>query len=151
LNIIAMNKWQKDIPQNAIITPHPKEFTRLFGEVKSHYEMVELQKKKSIELGIYIILKTAHTTITDPTGSICFNNTGNPGMAKAGSGDVLTGMLLGYCCWLKNPIKACIAAVYHHGKAGNYAKESKGEISMTASDITEKLFEVHLQYELERE
>jgi ADP-dependent NAD(P)H-hydrate dehydratase / NAD(P)H-hydrate epimerase len=147
LNIIAKNSWLNILPKGTIITPHPKEFERLFGVTNSHYEMVKLQKEMSKKHGLFIVLKMAHTSVTDPDGNVFFNTTGNPGMAKGGSGDVLTGMILGYLGWMNHPLKACIAAVYNHGKAGDLAKVEKGEVSMQPSDIISHLHGVHLDYE----
>jgi NAD(P)H-hydrate epimerase len=139
LNIIADNNWTHQIPGNSIITPHPGEFRRLFGEWKNDFEKNEQQIKKSIELGIYIVLKGAFTCITTPDGSCYFNSSGNPGMATAGSGDVLTGILTSLLGQGYDPFHASIAGVYLHGLAGDISAEKYSQQSMIAGDIIENI------------
>ncbi len=139
LNIIAANKWQKIIPNGSIITPHVKEFVRLFGESKNDFERNKLQRKRSKKLGIYIVLKGAHTTITTPDGLCYFNSTGNPGMATAGSGDVLTGMITGLLSQGYSRKHAAILGTYIHGLAGDCAAEQEGEYAMMANDIIKNI------------
>mgnify|MGYP001061596325 CR=1 FL=1 len=99
LNILGQSPdWFEFIPKNSILTPHPKEFERMFGKTYNNFERYELQRKKAIELGVYIILKGANSCIATPEGACYFNSTGNPGMGTAGSGDVLTGILTGIFC-----------------------------------------------------
>jgi len=94
LNIIAKKPKLKKHLKGKILTPHPKEFERLFGPVKNDYDRLQLLRKASNELGCIIILKDTHTCIAAPnSNSLFFNCTGNNGMATAGSGDVLTGLL----------------------------------------------------------
>ncbi|HMP29705.1 MAG TPA: NAD(P)H-hydrate dehydratase, partial [Saprospiraceae bacterium] len=93
LNIIAQLKVK--IPQQAIITPHPKEFDRLFGPSSTSLERIEKQRHYAHDLNITIVLKGHHTTIANSSGHLYFNSTGNAGMAKGGSGDVLTGLITG--------------------------------------------------------
>ena len=95
LNIIAGQHWQSRIPKGSVITPHHREFARLFGEQASTKEVLDVQQQKARELGICIVLKGAHTCIVFPDGQTYYNSTGNPGMAKGGSGDVLTGIITG--------------------------------------------------------
>jgi NAD(P)H-hydrate epimerase len=97
LNILAMEKnFQKLIPKKSILTPHPKEFERLAGKTKSWYDRLQAQLKLSKKWSVYIVLKGAHTCISTPEGMCYFNSTGNPGMAKGGSGDILTGMIVAF-------------------------------------------------------
>jgi ADP-dependent NAD(P)H-hydrate dehydratase / NAD(P)H-hydrate epimerase len=84
---------------------------------------------------VYVILKGAHTCITTPAGEAYFNSTGNPGMAKGGSGDVLTGILTGLLAQGYSPLEACLLGVYLHGLAGDLAAESLGIDGMIATDI----------------
>jgi ADP-dependent NAD(P)H-hydrate dehydratase / NAD(P)H-hydrate epimerase len=141
LNIIAAQNWQKRIPENAILTPHPKEFDRLFGIHTSHFERCQSQKKASVEYGINIVLKTAHTSVSTPEGNLYFNTTGNAGMAKAGSGDVLTGYVSGLSSLLRNQQKAALAGVYLHGQAGDKARQIYGERGMKSGDIVGQMID----------
>lgn len=136
LNIIADNPtWLSFLPDNTILTPHPKEFERLFGRTDNSYERLELQRKMSVIHNIIIVLKGAHTAITFPNGTCFFNSTGNPGMATAGSGDVLTGIVLSLLAQRYSPQEAALLGVYLHGKAGDVAAEKLGMESMIARDI----------------
>ena len=136
LNIISENPtWLSFLPDNTILTPHPKEFERLFGKTNNSYERLELQRKMSVTHNIIIVLKGAHTAITFPNGTCFFNSTGNPGMATAGSGDVLTGMILSLLAQRYTPQEAALLGVYLHGKAGDDAANEIGENSMIARDI----------------
>ena len=140
LNIISENKtWISFLPNNTILTPHPKEFERLFGKTNNSYERLELQRKMSVTHNIIIVLKGAHTAITFPNGTCFFNSTGNPGMATAGSGDVLTGMILSLLAQRYSPEEAALLGVYLHGKAGDKASQEIGENSMIARDIIKSL------------
>ena len=136
LNIIADNPtWLSFLPDNTILTPHPKEFDRMFGMTNNSYERLELQRKMSVVHNIIIVQKGAHTAITFPNGTCFFNSTGNPGMATAGSGDVLTGMILSLLAQRYTPQEAALLGVYLHGKAGDVAAEKLGMESMIARDI----------------
>ena len=137
LNIIADNPtWLSFLPDNTILTPHPKEFDRLFGLTNNSYERLELQRKMSVVHNIIIVQKGAHTSITFPNGTCFFNSTGNPGMATAGSGDVLTGMILSLMAQRYTPAEAALLGVFMHGKAGDVAAQELGMESMIARDIT---------------
>ena len=136
LNIIAENPtWLSFLPDNTILTPHPKEFDRLFGKTYNSYERLELQRKMSVVHNIIIVQKGAHTAITFPNGTCFFNSTGNPGMATAGSGDVLTGMILSLLAQRYAPAEAALLGVFLHGKAGDIAAENIGMESLIARDI----------------
>jgi NAD(P)H-hydrate epimerase len=137
LNIVSRQKWLDRIPENTIITPHEYEFERLFGESESHFSRVELQKKEAKRLSIYIVLKGHYTTIATPSGQCYFNATGNVGMATAGSGDVLTGMVMSFLGQGYNALDACLLGVYLHGVSGDQARLKYGEVSLIASDIIE--------------
>lgn len=137
LNIIADNPtWLSFLPDNTIMTPHPKEFDRLFGVTNNSYERLELQRKMSVVHNIIIVQKGAHTAITFPNGTCFFNSTGNPGMATAGSGDVLTGMILSLLAQRYSPAESALLGVFMHGKAGDVAAQELGMESMIARDIT---------------
>ena len=136
LNIIADNPtWLSFLPDNTILTPHPKEFDRMFGKTNNSFERLELQRKMSVVHNIIIVQKGAHTAITFTNGTCFFNSTGNPGMATAGSGDVLTGMILSLLAQRYTPQEAALLGVYLHGKAGDVAAEKLGMESMIARDI----------------
>ena len=133
LNLIAANDLPHLIPENSILTPHPKEFERLFGKSTNSYD--RLQKASTIAQThkIIIILKGAHTQIFMPNGKIYFNSTGNAGMATAGSGDVLTGIMVGLLAQGYQPQDAALTGVFLHGLAADLITET--EETMLASDI----------------
>ncbi len=140
LNIISENKeWLKLIPENSILTPHPKEFERLFGKSKNDFERHRLQKVSAKKYKLYIVLKLGHTAIATPRGETFFNSTGNPGMATAGAGDVLTGVITGLLSQGYSPQHSAILGAFWHGLAGDFAAEEFGQLSMIASDITNHL------------
>jgi NAD(P)H-hydrate epimerase len=140
LNIIAENKELiEKIPALSILTPHPKEFERLFGKTQHAIDAVELASVISKKYQLIIVLKGAHTLIALPDGSRYFNSTGNSGMASAGSGDVLTGIIAGLLSQGYSSDEAAILGVYLHGLAGDLALQSQSEESMIARDIIANL------------
>lgn len=139
LNIIAHNNWHHLIPKNSIITPHHGEFRRLFGETSNDFERNNLQRLKAKELGIFIILKGAHSSIACPDGNCYFNSTGNPGMATGGSGDVLTGIIAAFLTQGYGSLEAALLGTYLHGLAGDLAADEHGFVSMIAGDIIDYL------------
>lgn len=140
LNMLSKNKTlYKSIPANSIITPHPKEFERLFGSVDSGFERIQLALAKAKELNIFIVLKGHHTFIATPDGKGYFNSTGNSGMATAGSGDVLTGIITGLLAQKYSSLNACILGVYLHGLAGDIAAKALSEEALIAGDIVDHL------------
>lgn len=142
LNLISSDKkLLKKIPKDSILTPHPKEFERLFGETKNDFDRVKLAEQKAQELDVVIVLKGHHTCITTPGGKVYFNNTGNAGMAKGGSGDVLTGVLTALAGQYHDTIKSAILGVYLHGLAGDIAAKKDSIEAMIAGDIVENLGE----------
>ena len=146
LNIIAENKLlPKNIPANTILTPHQGEFTRLAGKAKNDFEKFEMLKSFSKKYNAIVALKGAHTCIAAPNGEAYFNGTGNPGMAKGGSGDVLSGITCALLARGLSPLNACIAGVYLHGLAGDIAAEKFSMETMTASDIISSLPEAFKQ------
>lgn len=140
LNCIAMRPALLPLlPQNTIITPHIGEFDRLFGEQKNS----EFRLQKAIEMAKYyniiIVLKGHYTATVRPTGRVYFNSTGNPGMATAGAGDVLTGVIAAFVAQGYKPEHAATIGVYLHGLAGDIAAREVGEFSVTASDIANNI------------
>ena len=140
LNIISENKdLLSALPENTIITPHVKEFERLFGECKDKQQRIELQCVMAQKFKIIIVLKGAGTTIILPDGRCFVNSTGNPGMATAGSGDVLTGIILSLLAQRYTPEEAAVIGVFMHGRAGDKAAEKLGMEAMIARDIINSL------------
>jgi len=141
LNIISSKQeLLTHIPKESILTPHPKEFERLFGKTKNDFKRNELQRTKAVELGVYIVLKGAHTCIASPDGNCYFNSTGNPGMATAGSGDVLTGMITSLLAQGYTSKAAAILGVFLHGLAGDLGVEKVGsQEALLANDIIESI------------
>lgn len=129
---------KRDTP--AVITPHPGEFARLTGQ-----SIAEVQadregnaRKLAREMGVVVLLKGHHTVITDGD-RLAINKTGNPGMARGGSGDVLTGVLVALLCQKMPPFEAAVLAAHVHGLAGDLAREKLGEVGMIASDLIDFL------------
>ncbi len=140
LNIMAENKeLLKTVPANSIITPHPKEFERLFGKPANDFERLELSLQKAREHNIYIVLKGHYSFISTPQGKAYFNSTGNAGMATAGSGDVLTGITTGLLAQGYSPFESALMGVYLHGLAGDFAAGKYSSEAMIAGDIIECL------------
>ena len=140
LNIMASQKdLLKLIPAGSILTPHPKEFERLFGETANEFDRVLLALQKAKELNCIIVLKGHHTFIATTDGKGFFNATGNPGMATGGSGDVLTGILTGLLAQGYSAVETAILGVYLHGVAGDLSAKELSMEAMIASDISDNL------------
>lgn len=138
LNILSCRpEWLSLLPENAILTPHPKEFERLAGATSDSWSRLQVQTAFSKKYKVITVLKGAHTCITFPQGNVFFNTTGNPGMATAGSGDVLTGLILGLLAQPYSPADAALIGVYVHGLAGDLAAGRTGEESLISGDLTE--------------
>jgi len=120
LNLLAIHKelW-RSVPQNSILTPHVKEFDRLFGEHKSWWQRMQTGLEKAKEHRLFILLKNDYTLIITPAGKIYFNMTSNPAMAVGGMGDVLTGIITGLLAQGYTPQEACIIGAFIHGRAGD--------------------------------
>lgn len=143
LNILSENKdWLNLLPPNSIITPHPKEFDRLFGNSDSGYQRYLKQIEMARKHAIFIVLKGAHTSIATPDGYCFFNTTGNPGMATGGSGDVLTGIIVSLLAQGWSPCRAACAGVWLHGAAGDKAAQKLGQQALIASDIVKYIGKV---------
>ncbi len=140
LNILSRNQEAYGrLPRNTILTPHPKEFERLVGPVTSGYDRMEKARQFAMKYQIILIVKGAYSMVIDPEGNVMFNSTGNPGMGTAGSGDVLTGILLGMLAQGYEPVVAARLGVYLHGLAGDMAAEEHTQLSMVAGDIIDHL------------
>lgn len=143
LNILAQNSESiKLLPKNSIITPHPKEFARLFGETKNSFERLNLAIQKARELQIFIIVKDHHTQVVTPEGKVFYNITGNSGLAKGGSGDVLLGVVTSLLVQGYSSEDASIFGVWLHGKAADFAVEKSAKESMLATDVIDSLPDV---------
>jgi NAD(P)H-hydrate epimerase len=141
LNILSEHtEWLDLLQPNDIITPHPVEFARLFGKkAKTDFERLQQASEFSRRFRIIVVLKGANTAILFPDGNIWFNSTGNAGMATAGSGDVLTGILLGLLSQGYPPQDAARLGVYLHGLSADLWVESSSEESLLAGDIADNL------------
>jgi len=140
INILATRKaWLQQLPKGMILTPHPKEFDRLEGHSIDSYERLLKARQMAERIQGYIVLKGHHTAICMPDGHVVFNGSGNGGMATAGSGDVLTGIITGLLARGYNQPNACMLGVYLHGLAGDLAASEIGEESLVASDIVSYL------------
>lgn len=139
LNIIAGDNslWQL-VPASTIITPHPKEFDRLFGEHKHHEDRIKKAIAIAAELKVVIVLKGHHTMITTGTRSF-YNVTGNAGLAKGGSGDALTGMITAFLAQGSKPLDAALCAVYLHGLAADITLKQQSMESMLISDVIDHI------------
>lgn len=127
------------IPTMSVITPHVGEFDRLFGQQKNSEDRLRKAVEMAKHYNIVIVLKGHHTFTVRPTGTIYVNSTGNAGMATAGAGDVLTGVIASFMAQGYQPDHAATLGVYIHGLAGDMASEELGEFAVTASDIAERL------------
>jgi NAD(P)H-hydrate epimerase len=136
INILGNHRsWLQQLPKDIIMTPHPKEFDRLEGHSADSYERLSKARDLSQRLHAYIILKGHYSALCCPDGHIVFNTTGNAGMATAGSGDVLTGLLTGLLAQGYGQREACIIGMYLHGLAGDIAAREMGEECLLARDI----------------
>lgn len=147
LNLISGNMELLDLlPPHTILTPHPKEFDRMFGSSANGYERLHRASAAAIKHQLCIILKGAYTAVCTLEGNIYINSTGNPGMATAGSGDALTGVILGLLAQGYSPETSAVLGVYLHGAAGDFASLNNSEESLIASDIINmlgKAFKAH--------
>ena len=136
LNILANHRaWLQQLPKGIILTPHPKELDRLEGHSADSYERLTKACGLAERLQGIVIVKGHNTAICMADGHVMFNPTGNAGMATAGSGDVLTGIITGLLAQGYQPKEACMVGVYLHGLAGDLAAADMGEESLLASDI----------------
>lgn len=137
LNILSSHRaWLQQLPKGVIMTPHPKEYERLAGNrFSDSYERLDSARDMARHLQAYIILKGHHSALCMPDGEIVFNPTGNAGMATAGSGDVLTGIITGLLARGYKQADACMLGMYLHGLAGDIAAAELGMESLMAGDI----------------
>jgi NAD(P)H-hydrate epimerase len=139
LNIISEDKdLLQQVPVDSILTPHPKEFERLFGKAENDFERMDIALKQSAEYNCIIILKGKYTLVAK-NGEGWFNTTGNAGLAKGGSGDILTGILTALLAQKYEPLQAALFGVYIHGLAADFALQAQSQESMLATDVIENL------------
>jgi NAD(P)H-hydrate epimerase len=140
LNTIGQHKeLLQKIPPGSILTPHPKEFERLFGKTANDYDRVQTALQKAAEHNLYIVLKGRYTFIAAPDGKGYFNSSGNPGMATGGTGDVLTGIITGLLAQQYTSLHAALAGVFLHGRSGDLAAAYASQPSLIASDLIDFL------------
>lgn len=148
LNLLSEHKSLiSKIPANSILTPHPKEFERLFGKTKNSYERLDLLRSNAKKLHLIIVLKGAYTAIALPNGKIYFNSNGNSGMATAGSGDVLSGIIAGLLAQGYKAEDAALIGVYIHALAGDIAAKKQSQNYITAEEIILALSDVFRLFE----
>ncbi|HEY4061263.1 MAG TPA: NAD(P)H-hydrate dehydratase [Puia sp.] len=140
LNILSKDPALfSQLPPYSVLTPHPKEFERLFGTATDDFARLAMAVTQARTHQCIIVLKGHYTFIAMPGGKGYFNSTGNPGMAKGGSGDVLTGILTAMLSQGYSPGEATLLGVYLHGLAGDLAADTWSEESMLPSDLTDHL------------
>lgn len=146
LNMLANHRaWMMQLPKGIILTPHPKEFDRLEGNSSDSYERLTKARELAERLQGYVILKGHYSALCCPDGHVTFNNTGNAGMATAGSGDVLTGIITALLARGYKQRDACMVGMYLHGLAGDIAAKHVGMESLIASDLIQYLPEAFLR------
>ena len=140
LNILSRDKslFEK-LPRESVLTPHIGEFKRFAGNFENSNEKIMLQRRISKKYGLNIVLKGPYTTMTDSKGEMYINTSGNSGLATAGSGDVLTGIITGLLAQNYTPFNAMISGVFLHGLSADIAVKKSHVNSLIASDITENL------------
>ena len=140
INILANHRaWLQQLPKGIILTPHPKEFDRLEGHSADSFERLMKARDLAQRIQGYVLLKGHNTSLCLPDGHIMFNPTGNAGMATAGSGDVLTGIITGLLARGYKQEDACVVGMYLHGMAGDFAARELGQESVIASDLIQYL------------
>jgi len=140
-NLAALRDWPNICKANVILTPHPGEMKRLWSgllrtSIPDDRETIAVEFARAAKA---VIVLKGHGTIVADTEKIYINTTGNPGMATAGAGDVLTGVIAALCGQGLGNFGASVLAVYIHGLAGDLAAENKGQTSLIATDILDCL------------
>lgn len=138
LNMLAdQSELIEKISSNSILTPHMKEFDRLFGDHSNWWDRLQTAKIQAERLKIIIILKNQYTFICLPEGKVCINPTGNPAMAQGGMGDILTGIIVAFLAQKYTATEAAILACYLHGKSGDALARNKNVV--TASEVANQI------------
>lgn len=148
LNILSTNKtWLEFLPKNCILSPHPREFERLTEKITDDFERLEVIRKFSMRYGCIVIYKGAHTAIAMPDGNVFFNSSGNPGLAKGGSGDALSGIILGLLARGYSSPQAALIGTFVHGYAADLCHDEMSAEAMLISDVLRELPQAFLQLE----
>lgn len=148
LNILSSDKdLFAKLPRESILTPHIGEFKRFAGNFENSNEKIMLQRRISKKYGLNIVLKGPYTTMTNSKGDLYINTSGNSGLATAGSGDVLTGIITGFLAQNYTPFNAMISGVFLHGLSADIAVKKSHVNSLIASDITENLSSAFIEVE----
>ncbi|MDD5087677.1 MAG: NAD(P)H-hydrate dehydratase [bacterium] len=148
LNLIAQHNLQDSVPAGTILTPHPGEFDRLTGKKhEDFFARAEAARSLASEREIVVVLKGAPTICFDPPGLGVINPTGNPGLATAGTGDVLTGMIAGFLAQGLDPHSAAWVGAYLHGRAADIAADELSEAALVAADVIATLPEAFASLE----
>ena len=139
LNMISEHKeLLKFLPKQSVLTPHPKELQRLIGDWKDDFDKLKKVEEFTRNHDVILVLKGSHTFIFGE-GNIYINNSGNPGMATAGSGDVLSGIISGLISQQYQPLAAAILGVYLHGLSGDIVAENRSYQALISGDIAENM------------
>ncbi|TXB70250.1 NAD(P)H-hydrate dehydratase [Phaeodactylibacter luteus] len=141
LNLLSAEpSWLLQLPEGSVLTPHPKEFERLFGPSRDSFERLNRLREQAQRLGQVILLKGAHTAIACPDGTVWFNPTGNPALATGGSGDVLTGIITALMAQGLESWQGAVAGAYLHGLSADLAvAATESEESFAAGQVAEWL------------
>lgn len=140
LNILGSHRgWINQLPRYCILTPHKKELFGLISTTRNSYEELERTRELAVRQRIFILIKGAYSAVVTPLGNVYFNSTGNPGMATAGAGDVLTGVILSLLAQAYDPEVALRLGVYLHGLAGDLAAEDLSYEGLISTDIVNYL------------
>jgi hydroxyethylthiazole kinase-like uncharacterized protein yjeF len=140
LNLLSLKKdWIQKLPKGSILTPHIKEFDRLMGTSSNSIVRYDKASTLSSRQEVVVVLKDAYTRVFAPDGRVYLNTFGNAGMATAGAGDVLTGIITGLKAQGLPSIDAALLGVYFHAKAGDAAQTQYGTYGLTAGRILEAL------------
>lgn len=147
LNILSYNKeWLKLLPENTILTPHPKELERLMGSWKDDFDKIEMMKSFSKEYKLVLIAKDAHTMIIH-NDTVHINSSGNAALATGGSGDVLTGIITGLLAQSYSTVDAAIFGVYLHGLTADIGIIETSKQAFIASDILKYMGKAYMDIE----
>jgi len=140
INLLAQDLDLLDkIPEGSILTPHVAEFERLFGQAHNSLHRVDMARREAMKYNLHIVLKGHFTSIIQPDGSCFYNTTGNSGMATAGSGDVLAGIIVGLLARGYSSTHAALLGVYFHGLSGDFAALKLSQEAVMARDINDHL------------
>lgn len=137
--LVSHQQWFQQLPEHTILTPHRGELERLVGHQENSYNLLQKTLLFARQNKVIVVMKGAFTAVVTPESKVFFNPTGNAGMATAGTGDVLTGIIVSLLAQGYTAEEAARLGVYVHGLAGDYAADRLGQISLVASDIIDSL------------